>query len=39
MSFYVYRQNNSGGYFVEDENVGIHVIIESDTEEQANKKI
>lgn len=38
MSFYVYRQNNSGGYFVEDENVGIHVIIESDTEEQANKK-
>lgn len=38
MTFYVYRQNNSGGYFVEDENVGIHVIIESDTEEQANKK-
>ena len=38
MTFYVYRQNNSGGYFVEDENVSIHVIVEADTEEQANEK-
>jgi hypothetical protein len=38
MTFYVYRQNNSGGYFVKDENVSIHVIVEADTEEQANEK-
>ncbi|CQR23787.1 hypothetical protein BN1356_00155 [Streptococcus varani] len=38
MTFYVYRQNNSEGYFVEDENVGIHIIIEAENEEQADVK-
>lgn len=38
MAFYVYRQNNSGGYFIEDENVGVHLIIEADTEAQADEK-
>ncbi|MCY7059545.1 hypothetical protein [Streptococcus oralis] len=38
MTFYVYRQNNSGGYFVEDENVSAHVIIEAENEAQADIK-
>lgn len=34
--FYTYGQNNSGGSFVIDENVGQYVIVEADTVEQAN---
>ena len=38
MTFYVYRQNNSGGYFIEDENVSSNVIIEAENEAQADIK-
>lgn len=30
MTFYIYNQNNSGGYFIEDENVSATVIIEAE---------
>lgn len=36
--FYTYRQNNSAGYFVRDENVDVYVIIEADSADEANAK-
>ena len=36
MAFFLYRQNNSGGHFVVDDNLSREVAIEADTEEQAN---
>lgn len=33
--FYVFDQNNSGGYFVTDENVASEIIIEATEEQQA----
>lgn len=39
MTFYVYDQNNSGGYYVQDDNVRSRVIIEAETERQANEKL
>lgn len=40
MAFYEYRQNNSGGGFDYDESAGItvHVIIEADSADEANRK-
>jgi len=38
MSFFTYRQNNSGGSFVENEHVNIFVIIEADSAKQADNK-
>ena len=39
MEFYVYLQNNSGGYFVVDDNVSDVVIIEAESERQAKAKL
>jgi hypothetical protein len=36
--FFTYMQNNSGGTFVVDENLGHYVIIEAETEWQADAK-
>lgn len=38
MKFYEFTQNNSGGYFDVDENVSHRVIIEAETEEEAEEK-
>lgn len=32
--FYTLSQNNSGGYFIQDDNVDVYVIIEASTERQ-----
>lgn len=32
---YIFRQNNSGGYFIENEEVAKYVVIEANTREQA----
>lgn len=39
--YYTFLQNNSGGYFIEDENLGIGslIIIESESANQANQKL
>ena len=39
--FFTYAQNNSGGYFIEDEKAGVceYVIVEADSAEQANDKL
>ena len=39
MTFYIYNQNNSGGYFIEDENVSATVIIEAESEVLADIKL
>lgn len=36
--FYTFRQNNSGGSFVQNNKVGIYVIIEADSNKQANNR-
>ena len=36
--FFHYRQNNSGGRFVTDENVDVHVIIEANDADEANDR-
>lgn len=36
--FYTYYQNNSGGEFLDDKEVGKYVIIEADTANEANEK-
>jgi hypothetical protein len=35
--FYSFRQNNSGGFFKELENGMFHLIVEADSEEEANE--
>jgi hypothetical protein len=35
--FYHYRQNNSGGSFILDDDVTVHVIIEAESAEQADR--
>jgi hypothetical protein len=35
--FYTYRQNNSGGSFIENESVGVWVIVEAHNMDMANK--
>jgi hypothetical protein len=37
--FYLYDQNNSGGYFVYDENFGRNVLIEAHSPNEANEKM
>jgi len=37
--FYTYDQNNSGGYFIENENVREYLIIEADNVHEANSKM
>lgn len=37
--FYTEGQNNSGGYFIDNEDVGHYVIIEAENAEQAEKKL
>lgn len=37
--FYTFMQNNSGGYYLRDENVEEVIIIQSDSEENANNKL
>ena len=34
--FYTYRQNNSGGSFIVNEDVDVYVIVEADSPEQAD---
>ena len=36
--FYHYRQNNSGGSFILDDDVTVHVIIEAESAEQADRR-
>lgn len=36
--FYPFNQNNSGGYFIEDEEVCAYVLIEAHDAEEANRK-
>ena len=36
--FYFFGQNNSGGYYVEDDVVGESVVFEADSSEDANKR-
>lgn len=38
MSFYNFHQNNSFGYFVENDNVAYNVIVEADNANDANKR-
>lgn len=38
MAFFYYRQNNSGGHFIVNDDVAHYVIIEADTWRQANAK-
>ena len=38
MAYFLYRQNNSGGSFDIDDNLNINVIIEADSEMEANTK-
>lgn len=37
--FYVFIQNNSGGYFVTDENIASEIVIEATDENQAAKRL
>lgn len=37
--FYVFMQNNSGGYFVTDENIASEIVIEAIDENQAAKRL
>ena len=41
MKFYTFDQNNSGGYFIEDYELGIgeYIIIEAETAEKANEQL
>jgi glutamine amidotransferase-like uncharacterized protein len=39
MSFYVYWQNNSGGYFIKNDDVREEVVIEADYEYKANETL
>ncbi|QHZ51156.1 DUF7296 family protein [Paenibacillus larvae] len=36
--YFTFNQNNSGGFFIENDEVCEYVIIEAETAEQANKK-
>lgn len=38
MKFFEFRQNNSGGFFDENDDVAAHVIIEAETEKEAIEK-
>lgn len=38
MKWFEYRQNNSGGSFVQNDSVGIHVFIEAESAAWANQK-
>lgn len=39
MKYYLFKQNNSGGYYIEDENLGIssNLIIKADNEDIADE--
>lgn len=37
--FYTYDQNNSGGYFIENDDVREYLIIEADSVKEANSKM
>lgn len=37
--FYTYDQNNSGGYFIENDDVREYLIIEADSVDEANDKM
>ncbi len=37
--FYTVVQNNSGGYYIENEDVGVYLIVEANTPEEAEEKV
>ena len=36
--FYLFHQNNSGGYFIQNDSVDIYVMIQAESAEDANNK-
>lgn len=39
LMYYIYRQNNSGGYLIENDDVGSYVVVEATSQSKAQSKM